>query len=332
MDVSKYLKKKSEIIDNTIDELLPEDIKPQNLAQSSRHLIKAGGKRVRPVLTLTACGAVGGNPEDVVESAVALELLHTFTLVHDDIMDKDDFRRGVKTVHEVWDEPLAIITGDALFAKVFEAVAKNVRRLDITKEKTNQIFEIMSKTSYKVCQGQALDINFEKRENVSKTEYVEMIEKKTGALIKTSTRVGGLLGGGSQEEIEALSEYGRLVGTAFQVQDDLLEIIGEEDKAGKPIGSDIREGKWTFPAIYAYENASPAKRKELLDALQEKGGSEEETEKIINIFEETGAIDFAKRRSQEVITEAKKQLEVLPDTKPKKFLLELADFTINREI
>lgn len=331
MDIPNYLKKKSEIIDTTINELLPEDIKPKDLAESSRHLIEAGGKRVRPVLTLTACEAVGGEPEDVVESAAALELLHTFTLVHDDIMDKDDFRRGVKTVHEVWDEPLAIITGDALFAKVFEAISKNARSRDISADKMIQLFETISQASFEVCQGQALDMDFEKRDKVSKAEYMEMVEKKTGALIKTSTKVGGLLGGGSQEEVEALTEYGRLMGIAFQVQDDLLGIAGEEDKAGKPIGSDIREGKWTFLAIQAYENSSPDQKEELLNILHENG-SKEETERIIDIFEETGAIDFAKKRSRELIDEAKNQLEVLPDTKSKKFLLKLADFSINREI
>lgn len=331
MDIPNYLKKKSEIIDTTINELLPEDIKPKDLAESSRHLIEAGGKRVRPVLTLTACEAVGGEPEDVVESAAALELLHTFTLVHDDIMDKDDFRRGVKTVHEVWDEPLAIITGDALFAKVFEAISKNARSRDISADKMIQLFETISQASFEVCQGQALDMDFEKRDKVSKAEYTEMVEKKTGTLIKTSTKVGGLLGGGSQEEVEALTEYGRLMGIAFQVQDDLLGIAGEEDKAGKPIGSDIREGKWTFLAIQAYENSSPDQKEELLNILHENG-SKEETERIIDIFEETGAIDFAKKRSRELIDEAKNQLEVLPDTKSKKFLLKLADFSINREI
>ncbi len=332
MDIPNYLKKKSEIIDTTINELLPEDIKPKDLAESSRHLIEAGGKRVRPVLTLTACEAVGGEPEDVVESAAALELLHTFTLVHDDIMDKDDFRRGVKTVHEVWDEPLAIITGDALFAKVFEAISKNARRGNISADKMIQLFETISQASFEVCQGQALDMDFEKRDKVSKAEYMEMVEKKTGALIKTSTKVGGLLGGGSQEEVEALTEYGRLMGIAFQVQDDLLGISGEEDKAGKPIGSDIREGKWTFLAIQAYENSSPDRKEELLNILQDEAGSKEETERIIDIFEETGAIDFAKKRSRELIDEAKTQLEVLPDSKSKKFLLKLADFSINREI
>ncbi len=332
MDVVEYLKKKSEIIDATIYELLPEDIKPEDLAQSCRHLIKAGGKRVRPVLTLTACEAVGGQPEDVVESAAGLEILHTFTLVHDDIMDRDDFRRGVKTIHEVWDDPIAIITGDALFAKVFEAIARNVKSVDLPADKMVQLFETISETSFEVCQGQALDMDFEKREKVSKPEYIEMVEKKTGALIQTSTKIGGLLGGGSQEEVESLSEYGRLMGIAFQVQDDLLEIAGETDKAGKPIGSDIREGKWTFLAIHAYENGSTGQKEKLLNILQGSGGSKEDTEKIMNIFEETGSIDFAKKRAQELIEEAKSQLEILPETKPKKFLLELADFSINREI
>lgn len=331
MDVLKYLNKRSSIVDEEIYKLIPEKINPQVLAEATRHLIKAGGKRLRPVLTLTSCEVVGGKPQDVIEAAAAVELLHTFTLIHDDIMDKDDFRRGVETVHRTWGEPLAIISGDALFAEVFKALVKNAKKAELSANKTIKLFDVVSKASLKICQGQAMDIEFEKRKQVTKKEYLEMVEKKTGALIQTSTEIGGLLGKGSQEEVSRLAKYGRLVGIAFQIQDDILGVVGEEEKAGKPIGSDIKEGKWTFPAVSAYRNANSKEKEILLKALGKKQGEKIEPEKVIRIYRETGAINIAEKKSDELIEKAKAELNIFSETEAKEFLLKLADFSINRE-
>lgn len=331
MDVLEYLRKKGETVNKEIDKLVPEEIDPEILAEASRHLIKAGGKRLRPVLTLTACEAVGGDSREILEAAAAIELLHTFTLIHDDMMDQDELRRGVKTVHEVWGDPIGIIAGDALFAKVFEALGQTAKKEDYTKKDITRIFNIVSKASLKICQGQAMDIEFEKRKKVETSEYLEMVEKKTGALMQTSTKVGAILGRGSKIETENLSEYGRMMGIAFQIQDDLIEVVGKEEKVGKPIGSDIKEGKWTFPAVKAFQIASTEKRDILLEALGKKPGRIERPEKAIDIYKETGAIKIAEEKAKNLIEKSKSKLEIFPKSEAKSFLLGLADFSINRE-
>lgn len=332
MDVLDYLQKKAKIVNKEIDKLVKKDTEPKKLSKANRHLIEAGGKRLRPVLTITSAEAVGGISLNTLESAAAIEVLHTFTLIHDDIMDKDGFRRGTKTVHKTWDDAMAIIAGDALFAKVFEGLTKNAKSQNLESEKIIQLFDTVSKASYRICQGQALDIEFEKRKKVRENEYLEMVEKKTGALIEASTKIGAILGGGSDKEIKALAEYGRLLGIAFQIHDDYLGICGEQEKVGKPIGSDIQEGKWTFLMVHSYEKASDEDRKTLLKILEKEKTQDEEIEKTMKILEKTKTLEFAKNKARKLVEKAKKELEILPESESKDFLLELADFSIKREL
>lgn len=332
MDLVKYLKKRSETVNEKINELLPEDFNPPILANSTRHLIKAGGKRLRPVLAIVSCEAVGGEESDVVEAAAALELLHTFTLIHDDIMDRDEFRRGVETVHYAWDESTAIVAGDALFAKVFEAVVENASNQNLSTERVTELVDTVSKASFEICRGQALDMEFEKREIVPEAEYMNMIEQKTGALFEASTKVGALLGDSSQEEVEALAEYGRLVGIAFQIHDDVLGVSGDPEKVGKPIGSDIQEGKCTLIITHALSTVSGEDKEFLLGVLGDEEATEEDIEKAIKILGESESINFAKSKARELVEKAKSRLEAIPDSKAKEFLIELADFSIKREL
>ena len=317
-------------IEAVMNKLVPESIEPEVLAKATRHLLEAGGKRLRPCLTLIACEAVGGKAEDAIETAAALELLHTFTLIHDDIMDKDEFRRNVKTVHTVWGEPVAIIAGDALFAKVFEAVAANARRLKLPANRVVELFDTVSKASFEICQGQALDMLFEERKDIGEKEYLKMVSGKTGALIEASTKIGALLGRGKPEQVRALAEYGRLIGIAFQIHDDVLGVVGEEKKFGKPIGSDIREGKRTLIIVRALETA-PSSRKKIASVLGKRKASKAEIKTAIKMLKDTGAIDHATKKARELVAKAKSRLDVLPDSKAKRFLLELADFTVERE-
>jgi geranylgeranyl diphosphate synthase type I len=332
MDVMKYLRKRSRMIEKKVDELFPKRTKPRTLTLASRHLLGAGGKRLRPVLALVSCEAVGGKARDALKAATALELLHTFTLIHDDIMDRDDFRRNVKTVHRAWGEPMAIIAGDALFAKVFEAVAASAKQRRLSSSRTVELFETISRASFEICQGQALDIIFEGRARVKESEYMEMISRKTGALMEASTKMGALLGGGKPREVRALAKYGRLIGMAFQIQDDMLGVAGEQKKFGKPVGSDIREGKRTLIVVCALKTASRRDRAELLRALGNEDASKAEIRRAISILRKTGAIEYAARKARELVEEAKSKLHVLRDSKAKRFLLELADFTVGREL
>lgn len=332
MDVLSYLRDKAELIDEEIDRLIPSDMEPSELAEASRHLVEAGGKRLRPALTITAAEAVGGKASRVLKPAAALELLHTFTLVHDDIMDQDERRRGVRAVHVCWGESTAINAGDALFALVFRTLSESAKSEGLSAEEIISMLETVSRTSLRICEGQALDMKFESQKEVSGSDYLHMVEKKTGALIEASTKIGALLGGGDPEEVESLARYGRLLGIAFQIHDDFLGAVGDQEKVGKPIGSDIRKGKWTFLTVYAYEESSPEDRDTLLEILGKKDATEGEVREVIDIYRRTGAIDQAERRAKELAERAKSELNVISESRAKDFLLKLADFSVEREL
>ncbi|MEM1689420.1 MAG: polyprenyl synthetase family protein [Candidatus Hadarchaeales archaeon] len=332
MDVLENLKEKIELVEREIERWAPRSIKPEPLGNSMRHLFSAGGKRLRPCLLLLSCEAVGGKVEDALEAAAAVEILHTFTLIHDDVMDRDELRRGVKTVHVLWGIPMAIIAGDALFAKVFEALSENVRRLRLSAEKAVEIFRTISVASFEICRGQAMDVLMVQKDRVSEEEYLKMVSGKTGALLDASMKIGAIIGGGKEKEISALSTFGRKIGIAFQIRDDVLGIIGEESKFGKPIGSDIREGKRTLPIIYALRHLPLEKKKMVEEVLGEGKISRKKLEKVINLLEECGAIEYSSKLALELVDEAKKELSVIRDSRAKETLLALADFVITRSI
>ena len=215
MDVMEILKAYAEEIDVVIDDSLSK-LEPESLYESSEYLIKAGGKKFRPALTLLSCQAVGGKPEKALKAAAAIELTHTFSLIHDDIMDNDDTRRGKPAVHKVWGEPLAILAGDSLFAKSFELLSQSAED-NIAYERVVDALQVLTNSCINICEGQALDMAFEDTFNVTKDEYMNMIYKKTGDLITASTTIGAIMGGASSNEIQALRTYGKQIGLAFQM-------------------------------------------------------------------------------------------------------------------
>lgn len=331
MDVLKYLEECAALVEPEIDRWISKEIRPEVLAKAMRHLIEAGGKRLRPCLALSACEAVGGKREDAIETAAALELFHNFTLIHDDIMDHDEFRRNVKTVHVIWGEPIAIIAGDALFAKVFEAAAANASRLGLSLERTVELFNTLSRASFELCQGQVLDMLFEKRNDVTEEEYMQMISGKTGALTEAAAKAGAILGNASREKVQALAGYGRLIGMAFQMQDDVLGILGKQEKFGKPIGSDIREGKKTLIILRAMKLAPERDRETLLKAFGKSSATSEEISAAIEVLKKVGAVDYVAEQAQKMVAEAKMKLRVLPESRAKEALQAIADFVVERE-
>ena len=226
MDVMEILKAYAEEIDVVIDDSLSK-LEPESLYESSEYLIKAGGKKFRSALTLLSCQAVGGKPEKALKAAAAIELTHTFSLIHDDIMDNDDTRRGKPAVHKVWGEPLAILAGDSLFAKSFELLSQSAED-NIAYERVVDALQVLTNSCINICEGQALDMAFEDTFNVTKDEYMNMIYKKTGDLITASTTIGAIMGGASSNEIQALRTYGKQIGLAFQIQDDYIDLTGDE--------------------------------------------------------------------------------------------------------
>ncbi|MCH7517172.1 MAG: polyprenyl synthetase family protein, partial [Bacteroidetes bacterium] len=223
--------------------------KPSSLYIPAAYIINSEGKRIRPFLVLLSAGAVGGNFSQAYNAAVAVELLHDFTLVHDDIMDNAEKRRGKLTLHKKYNKNTAILVGDSLLSVAYEYLLKdcNGHSKSIISSFTSGLIE--------VCEGQILDTDYEARKYVSLSQYLIMIKKKTASMVKMCCEIGATLGGGKEKEIKGIANYGLNNGIAFQVQDDLLDIIADENKFGKRIGSDLIEGKKTYLFIKALEKA-----------------------------------------------------------------------------
>ncbi|MBQ9025014.1 MAG: polyprenyl synthetase family protein [Methanobrevibacter sp.] len=327
-DVKEVLGSYSPDIIKTIEEELGV-ITPDNLQEASIYLTKAGGKMLRPALSLITAEAVGGQKENALKAGSAIELIHTFSLIHDDIMDQDDMRRGMPSVHNVWGDDVAILAGDTLFSKAFEIIINSNQELT-SPAQINSALATVADACVKICEGQALDMGFEDRFDVSEDEYMEMIFKKTGALIAAATKVGAIMGGASDEVIDAMYEYGRLIGLAFQIQDDYLDIASDEETLGKPIGSDIGKGKMTIIAINGLSSAGEDAEK-LLEILKDTNNSQDDIDLAIEILTKCGAIEYARNLALDSVNKAKEVLEILPDSSSKQVLADIADFVLERQ-
>ncbi len=326
MKVMQVLKEYSEDVDVEIGESL-KTIDPSSLCEASAHLTKAGGKKMRPALVILSCEAVGGRKEDAFKTASAVELIHTFSLIHDDIMDKDDMRRGKPSVHAIWGEPMAILAGDTIFSKAFgsmlETNTENVQPQRIMRAMSSAVDACI-----KLCEGQALDIGFEGKLDVNEDEYLNMIYKKTAALISAATKAGALIGGGTDEQIDALAEYGRLIGMAFQIQDDYLDVVSDAAEIGKPVGSDIVKGKMTLMVVHTLSKASDEDKERLIYILNQN--DENLVDDAIALFEKYDAVEYTRNIALEDVKTAKELLNVLDDSDAKKALELFADFVIER--
>jgi len=253
-DPEAYYTYLAERINRDLEEAVSEDF-PESLYHPMNYVLAAQGKRLRPVLLIMSCESVGGTCESAYNAALAIEILHNFTLVHDDIMDNDDLRRGRETVHKRWNNNVAILAGDGLIALAYRFLLKT-RSRDM-----RRIIRIFSEAIIKICEGQSIDKDMETASTVGLEDYLDMIQRKTSILLSISAEIGGIIGNGTPEAIETLSSFGLELGTAFQIQDDLLDIISEEAVIGKDLGSDLCNGKKTYPIILFIERAS-AKDKE----------------------------------------------------------------------
>lgn len=230
---------------------------PKELYDPIHYVLSNGGKRARPVLVMMACKLFTDDLEKSLPAALAVEIFHNFTLVHDDIMDEAPLRRGRQTVHEKWGSNVAIISGDAMMIKAYEQLAK------CTPEHLHKVLAIFNSAALYVCEGQQMDMNFEKEEHVSIEDYIRMIELKTSTLLATSLKLGAILGGASDAQADLLWDFGKNIGIAFQLQDDILDVYGEEGKFGKKVGGDIVAGKKTFLMLKALELGDERVGKEL---------------------------------------------------------------------
>jgi geranylgeranyl diphosphate synthase type II len=281
MDLKQYLKQKCELVDQALERFLPDGNElPASLHGAMRYSVFAGGKRVRPVLMLAACEAVGGSTQAVMPAACAMEMIHTYSLIHDDLpaMDNDDFRRGNPTNHKVYGEATAILAGDALLSEAFILLSANGEGGDAA-ARLKVIQEIaVASGSRGMVGGQVVDMESEGRHDVDIATLSYIHTHKTGALIRASVRCGAILGGASEAEFNALTRYADAIGLAFQIADDILDVEGTTEELGKDAGSDQARGKATYPALMGLE-ASKARARELvqiaLEALEPFDGRAE---------------------------------------------------------
>jgi len=267
--------------------------------------IEAGGKRIRPLMLALSCQAVGGSLEDCLDAALAVELLHTFTLVHDDIMDHDELRRGRPTVHVKWNESTAILAGDGLVTLAFQCLSRTEH------PKLQQILQIFTNGLLELCEGQALDKTFEGEDSVALDDYLEMIDKKTARLIEVSCRIGALIGNASDVEQRAIRQYAQNLGRAFQIQDDLLDLMSDESISGKPGGSDLMEKKKTILTIL-FEQMAAEDQKDLFNSLWNQSHvSKEDVQKIKSQFEQAGVISETQDRINRLLDDASSALNNL---------------------
>ncbi len=285
---------------------------PEILYRASSHLIKAGGKRLRPLVLGLVGIAYGVKPEISAVAGASIEILHNFTLVHDDIMDRDDFRRGVPTTHKVYGENIAILAGDLLFAKSYEAMAR-LYDLGVEPGKVLKAIKTLIWASITVAEGQAMDLELASISDVSEEKYIEMIYKKTSALFMASAHIGGVLGGAPEEDLEKLWKCFKSAGIAFQVRDDLIGLLGDPSITGKPVLNDLREGKKTIMVIYALSKLSKDEKGYLLRVLGNRNASREDLERAKDLIVNVGGVKYAEELIKQYVNDALRNLEMLKE-------------------
>jgi geranylgeranyl diphosphate synthase type I len=305
---------------------------PENVYRAARHLLLAGGKRVRPALTLTYARMLGGEEGEArsIPFAISVELLHNFTLIHDDIMDKDEFRRGVKTVHTVFGENMAILAGDLLFALSFENSLKNEV---VSPENRVKAVYLLSQASRIVAEGQALDISFEDTWDVTLNDYLDMIYRKTGALIEAATGMGALAVTLDDDIVNNARVYGKNVGIAFQLRDDILGVFGDPSKTGKPVYNDLSRAKKTVLVLYALSQLNSEEARRLREILEMKTSDIELLKEAADLIEKSGAKEYALNLAYRYVEEAITIIENTDaiDERARDALIEFAKFVVERE-
>jgi len=297
---------------------------PVSLYEPNEYFLKLSGKRIRPVLCLMGNELFDEINPDAFHVAVAIELFHNFTLIHDDIMDKAPLRRGMETVHTKYGESTALLAGDVMLVVAYDYLNK------INPSHLPQVLHLFNKTAREVCEGQQLDMDFEKKETIQLNEYLRMIELKTSVALAASLKVGSILGGAGERNQNLLYEFGKKLGVAFQVQDDYLDAFGNPEKFGKQVGGDILSNKKTFLLIHALETASDTQRKELMSLMS--NNVHDKVEKVLNIFRDCKVDEWALQLKNKYLDEALAHLEdIAVLSKRKEPLKELAHFLIKRD-
>lgn len=299
---------------------------PQSLYEPAKYLLHIGGKRLRPVVTLMAC-ALFSDPLRAMPQALAVEVFHNFTLMHDDIMDDAPLRRGHKTVHEKWNLNTAILSGDAMLIKAYELLAQCDAAI------LPELLSVFNKTALQVCEGQQYDMDFETKDHVSEAEYISMIQQKTSVLLGCAIKMGALVGGASADDAEKLYQFGLLLGTSFQIKDDLLDCFGDPEKFGKQVGGDILANKKTLLLINALNTAKGKHADELKTWIAATNfNPTEKVQAVKAIYSQLKIEEYAHTQMDYYYAKALKNLdEVSLLAEQKKPLFDFASWLMNRE-
>lgn len=322
-DLKKYFASITDKVNDDLKDVVSIEF-PPNLYNPMRYVLASKGKRFRPALLMLACESIGGSQEASYNASLAIEILHNFTLVHDDIMDNDDLRRGRTTVHKKWNDNIAILAGDGLIALAYRYLLKT----DSPNLRT--IIKIFSEAIIKICEGQSIDKDMETIYEVSIDEYLDMIERKTGVLISISAEIGGLIGLGTDHQVADLTKFGLELGIAFQIQDDLLDIISKEEIIGKNIGSDLAQGKKTYPVILFAERASKNDRAFLMETLKHRNAGKSDVERVQKMLHEYKVAEDTKTEVNNILDRANEGIQASTNNIESKNLIYLSDMIRNR--
>ena len=327
IDAKEYLKKMSAELDGPIKSYIGNE-EPPNLMDASKQYPYAGGKRMRPAMAVACCGAVGGDRSKAVPLAVAIEYIHNFTLIHDDLMDGDEKRRGMDTIHVNYGMPTAVLAGDALFAKAFQIICD----LDIPAEKMREVLRYVSQSVWDLARGQQMDVNNE-GQIVTEDVYIETIKLKTSVLFAAAAAGGAIIGGADDATVKAINEYALETGLGFQMYDDYLGVAGDSSKTGKSVGNDIRKGKCTCMITHAIRSIKdPAVLEEFKSILGNMDATDEQCARAKQILEEAGSIDYALNLAKEKVENAIAKISGLPESEDKEFMIALARYAIDRDV
>lgn len=305
---------------------IPYPQQPEGLYDPIRYVLSMGGKRLRPTLTLMAYALYKEDTERALPTAIGLETYHNHTLLHDDLMDKADMRRGKPTVHKKWDENTAILSGDTMLIMAFQ----HILRTDC--HRLPEVLNLAARTMQEICEGQQYDMNFESRSDVREEEYIEMIRLKTSVLLACALKAGALIADAPKEDCELLYQFGEKIGLAFQLQDDYLDCYGDPAVFGKQIGGDICCAKKTFMLINAFNRANEAQKAELNRLLNEVDERDEKVAGVLALYDELEIPALCRERMETLYAEARRIFDSLPiDAERKQPLWNYAEKLLNRK-
>lgn len=304
----EILKMVNEFLDH-----LSYDRKPESLYEPIKYVLSMGGKRIRPTLMLLAYNLYKDNPEDILMNACALETYHNYTLLHDDLMDNADMRRGHLTVHKKWNDNTAILSGDSMLVLAFQ------RMMQCDTKHLKDILDLFTVTALEIGEGQQYDMEFETRNDVKEEEYIEMIRLKTSVLLACALKIGAILADASAEDADNLYKFGEQIGLAFQLQDDYLDVYGDSKVFGKEIGGDIISNKKTYMLINAFNKANDAQRKELTRWVSARDfDRNEKVDAVTRLYNEIGIDQLAQDKIAYYFAQSKKFLDAVNVSEEKK--------------